>query len=279
MTTIDMSPVMDVVQRYVPSGFVPKVGLILGSGLSSLAEQMRSVASIPYQAIPGLTSGAVSGHASLLALGYMGEMPVVCLRGRLHVYEGHPYSMTAIMMQILKRLGCQHLIATCAVGSLRAEAAPGEVMMVTDHINFQPGNPLVGPNDESVGPRFVGMEDAYDAGLQSLFRSAAQKFSIKLHEGVYLATLGPSFETPAEIRAFRAWGADAVGMSLVPEVILARHMGMKVAGIAAITNLAAGMSAEHITHEGTLHYGEMAARHIAKLIPQVLQDVAMGNVA
>jgi len=146
-------------------------------------------------------------------------------------------------------------------------------MMITDHINFQPGNPLVGVNDESIGPRFVAMEDAYDLGMQDLMVASAKRLDIPLYKGVYLSTLGPSFETPAEIRAFKSWGADAVGMSVVPEVILARHCGMRVACVAAITNAAAGMSNEKISHEGTLQFGEVAARKLSKLIPAFVKEV------
>jgi xanthosine phosphorylase len=146
--------------------------------------------------------------------------------------------------------------------------------MITDHINFQPGNPLVGPNDESIGPRFVSMENAYDNDLQETMMAAANRLHIPLHKGVYISTLGPSFETPAEIRAFKQWGADAVGMSVVSEVILARHCGLRVACVAAITNAAAGMSTEKITHEGTLHYGSLAARKLIKLLPEFVKDVS-----
>lgn len=264
---------MQVIERYIPKGFVPKVGLILGSGLSSLADQITNPVSIPYQAIPGLHSGGVQGHASLLVTGYLNDMPIVCLRGRLHLYEGVSYASIKTLIQIVRKLGCHTFIITCAAGSLREDTGPGELMMITDHINFHPGNPLVGPNDESIGPRFVGMEDAYDPTLQEFMLTAAKRVPITLNTGVYISTLGPSFETPAEIRAFRSWGADAVGMSVVPEVILARHCGMRVACVAAITNLAAGMSHERITHEGTLHYGELAARKLTKLVPEFLKEL------
>lgn len=277
-TTPSMAEVMQVINRHLPANFAPKIGIVLGSGLASVAEQMTGATSIPYQAIPGLSSGNVLGHASLLALGSLAGVPIVCLRGRLHLYEGHSYQTIRTLMHIVKKLGCQYLLITCAAGSLRQEAGPGEIMMITDHINFQPGNPLVGPNDESIGPRFVGMEDAYDPGLQDVMQKAADKADVRLHRGVYISTLGPSFETPAEIRAFRMWGADAVGMSLVPEVIIARHCGMRVGAIAAITNLAAGMSQEHITHEATLQYGEVAARTLTKLIPSIVQDIDRGMV-
>lgn len=268
-----MAEVMEVINRYKPRNFVPKVGIILGSGLSALAEQITNSVSIPYQAIPGLHTGGVAGHASLMVMGNMGEVPVVCMRGRLHLYEGTPYSSIQTFVRIMRSLGCHILLITCAAGSMREEAGAGELMMITDHINLHPGNPLVGPNDESIGPRFFAMDDAYDVGLQDIMKTAAKRADIALHEGVYISTLGPSFETPAEIRAFKRWGADAVGMSVVPEVIVARHCGLRVACVAAITNMAAGLSQEHITHEGTLHFGEIAARKLIKVIPEFIKEV------
>ncbi|HEX4044155.1 MAG TPA: purine-nucleoside phosphorylase [Gammaproteobacteria bacterium] len=267
-----MIEVMQVIQRYVPKNFAPKIGMILGSGLSSLAEQIVNPVVIPYQAIPHLTGGSVAGHSSLLAMGHLNSIPVVCLRGRLHLYEGVSYAPIRILIRILKRLGCNMVLITCAAGSLQEKVGAGEIMMITDHISLHPGNPLVGVNDETIGPRFVAMEDAYDPGLQDLLRDIAKQQQITLHQGVYISTLGPSFETPAEIRAFKKWGADAVGMSVVPEVILARHCGMRVACLAAITNLAAGLSKEKITHEATLHYGKITARTLTKLIPQFVQE-------
>lgn len=272
MTT--MSEVMQVIHRYAPKGFVPKVGMILGSGLSSLAEQITNPVSIPFQAIPGLYSGSVAGHASLLVMGQLSGVPVVCLRGRLHLYEGIGYESIRTLIRIVKQLGCSTFIVTGAVGSLRDEAGPGELMMITDHINFQFGNPLVGPNDESIGPRFFGMEDAYDSGLQEVMSSAANRLNITLHKGVYISTLGPSFETPAEIRAFKIWGADVVGMSVVPEVIVSRHCGMRVVCVTAVTNYASGLSKEKITHEGTLHFGEITARKLTKLIAEFVKEMS-----
>lgn len=268
-----MQEVMQVIERYAPKGFVPMAGLILGSGLSSLAEQISNPISIPYQAIPGLQGGGVVGHASLLVMGHLNNIPIVCLRGRLHLYEGVPYDCLRILIRIIKRLGAGSLVITCAAGSMQAQAKPGDLMLIKDHINFQPGNPLVGPNDESMGPRFVGMEDAYDPGFQELMTAAAKRLGIPLYKGVYLSTLGPSYETPAEIRAFKSWGADAVGMSVVPEVIIARHIGLRVACVAAITNAAAGLSQEKITHEVTLQFGEIAARKLIKLVPEFLKDM------
>jgi xanthosine phosphorylase len=274
MAATTMAEVMQVIERYAPKGMVPKVGMILGSGLSSLAEQISNPVSIPYQAIPGLQSGGVAGHASLLVLGQLNNVPIVCLRGRLHLYEGVDYSSLRTLIRIVKKLGAETFIVTCAAGSMREEVGPGDLMMITDHINFQPGNPLVGQNDESIGPRFVGMEDAYNSDLQDIMQASADKLNIPLSKGVYISTLGPSFETPAEIRAFKQWGADAVGMSVVPEVILARHCGMRVVCVAAITNAAAGMSKERITHEGTLQFGEIGARKLTKLIPEFVKEIS-----
>lgn len=271
--SVNMQEVMKVLHQHLPKNFAPKVGIILGSGLSSIAEQLTGSVSIPYNAIPGLHGGAVAGHASLLVAGYMGDVPVVCMRGRLHLYEGTSLESLRIYVRLLKHLGCETLVSTCAVGSLVPEAGPGELMMINDHINFQPLNPLMGPNDESEGPRFIGLEDAYDPGLQEMMQEASNRLGITLHRGVYIATMGPSFETPAEIRAYKRWGADAVGMSVVAEVILARHCGMKVVCVAAITNAAAGMSHERITHEGTLQYGELAARKLTKLVPEFVKEL------
>ncbi len=275
---VTMAEVMEVIHRYAPRGFVPKVGMILGSGLASLAEQITNPVSIPFQAIPGLQAGSVSGHASLLVMGYLNGLPVMCMRGRLHMYEGVPHESVRILIRTIKKLGAHILVSTCAVGSLNEDVQPGELLMIRDHINFQPSNPLVGSNDETIGPRFVGMDDAYDPELRDVMAAAAKRLSIPLPEGVYISTLGPSFETPAEIRAFRMWGADVVGMSVVPEVILARHCGLRVVCVAAITNLAAGMSNERITHEGTLHYGEIGARKLVKLIPEFLKDMGSAMV-
>ena len=268
---VSMTDVMEVIHRYQPKSFTPRIGMILGSGLSSLAEQINNSVSIPYQAIPGLHVGTVAGHASLMVMGNINDVPVICMRGRLHVYEGAPYESIRILIRIMKHMGCHALILTGAVGSMRPEAGPGELMMITDHINFQPGNPLVGPNDESEGPRFFAMDDAYDAGLQDIMQTAANKLSIPLHKGVYASVLGPCFETPAEIRAFKMLGADVVGMSVVPEVLVARHCGLKVVCLTAVTNFAAGMSEEKITHEGTLQFGELGARKLVKLIPEFIK--------
>lgn len=264
---------LKVVRKYAPN-FGPKVGMILGSGLGAIAEQLTNAITIPYQAIPGLHNGGVQGHASLMVLGYLNDVPVVCMKGRLHLYEGATYESIGILVRLIKLLGAHTVIVTGAAGSLVNEMGPGEVMIITDHINFQPGNPLVGHNDESLGPRFVSLENAYDADLREIFQKVAERQQIKLYQGIYLSVLGPSFETPAEIRAFKTLGADAVAMSVVPEVIVARHCGLRVAGLVAISNLAVGLSPEKVTHEMTLQFSEISARKLIKLIPTVVKEIA-----
>lgn len=267
-----MQETMQVIRKYAPK-FTPKIGMILGSGLGPVAEQLTNAITIPYQAIPGIHSGAVAGHASLLVLGYLNEIPVACLKGRLHLYEGATYESIRTFVRMIRQLGAESLIVTGAVGSMRPEVGPGEIMMITDHINMHPGNPLVGPNDESIGPRFVSLENAYDSDLREKLLTVAKRINIMVHEGVYLSVLGPSFETPAEIRAYRSLGGDVVGMSVVPEVIVARHCGLKVLGLTAVTNLAVGLSSEKVTHEGTLHHAETGARKLIKLISDYVKEV------
>ncbi len=274
--SVTMQETMAAIRKYAPS-FQAKVGIILGSGLGGIADQLTNVTTIPYQAIPGLHAGGVAGHASLMMLGYLNDVPVVCMKGRLHFYEATPVESIRTFVRMIKQLGASSIIITGAAGSLRADVGAGEVMVINDHLNFHPCNPLVGPNDESIGPRFVSLENAYDDHYRELTYAAAERLNIPMHEGVYLSLMGPSFETPAEIRAYRMLGADAVGMSVVPEVLLARHCGMKVLGLVAVTNLAVGMSDEKVTHEGTLQFGELAARKLIKLIPEVVKNI--GNEA
>lgn len=267
-----MQETMAAIRKYAPN-FVPKIGIILGSGLGEITDLLTNPITIPYQAIPGLHSGTVAGHASLMVMGHLQGVPVVCMKGRLHLYEGASYDSLRTFVRIIKQLGASSVVITGAAGSLRSEIGVGEVMMIYDHLNFQPSNPLAGPNDESVGPRFVSLENAYDEELREIFLNSARRLNISVSEGIYLSLLGPSFETPAEIRAFSMLGADAVGMSVVPEVIIARHCGLKVLGLAMITNLAVGLSSEKVTHEVTLRFIEMAARKLTKLLPEFVKNV------
>jgi xanthosine phosphorylase len=255
----------DVIAERAP-GFAPRLGIILGSGLGGLADAVEDAVPIPYGELPGFPEPGVAGHGGRLVLGRLGGLEVAMLQGRRHVYEGGDPGAMRVPVRTLKRLGAAALLATNAAGSLRRESPPGSLMLIADHINMLGVNPLMGPNDDDVGPRFPSLEEAYDPALRDVLRSAARRLGIALPEGVYLATHGPSFETPAEIRAFRTLGADAVGMSTVPEVILARHCGLRVAAVSAITNLAEGMSGEKLSHEHTLANADAAAADLARLI-------------
>lgn len=253
--------------------FQPKIGLILGSGLGGLADQIQDAVSIPYTELPGFPVSTVAGHAGRLVLGQLGGMPVACCQGRVHAYEGTSAAAFKLFIRTLKLIGCEILLMTNASGSLRKEVGVGQLMLINDHINLHPGNPLIGPNDDEFGPRFFAMTDAYDSKLRERFHRTAKQLNIPLAEGVYVGVIGPCFETPAEINAFRTMGADAVGMSTVPEVITARHCDLRVATVAAITNLAAGMADEQLSHEGTLHFAKQAAENLSRLIVAVIESL------
>jgi xanthosine phosphorylase len=253
------------VQERAP-GFAPRIGLVLGSGLGAVADDLEDPVTIPYAELPGFRAGTVAGHAGALALGVLEGVPVAILRGRSHVYEGIDAAAITTPVRTLKLLGAESLLLTNASGSLRKEVGPGSLVALSDHINLMGFHPLVGPNDDDVGPRFPSLRDAYDPELRARLHAAAEKLGTPLHEGVYLALSGPSFETPAEIRAFRTLGADLVGMSTVPEVIAARHAGLRVAAVSVVTNLAEGMSDMALSHEQTLAEGERGAAGLRPLL-------------
>jgi len=255
----------DVIRARKP-GFTPRVALILGSGLGVLAEQMTDAVSISYADLPGFPISTVHGHAGELVLGLLAGVPVACMKGRGHFYEGYGAGVMTSAVRTFKLLGCDMLFVTNAAGSLRPEVDAGSVVVLQDHINLLPGSPMAGPNDDRFGPRFFSMANAYDAELRQMIKDSAAAKGITLHEGVYLSCPGPHFETPAEIRAFKTMGADVVGMSVVPEVIAARHCGLKVAGVSAITNLAEGLSPFPLSHEQTLKYAAVAAKDLVTLI-------------
>lgn len=248
----------------------PEVGMVLGSGLGSLIDEMKPVVAIDYQDIPGFSGGAVQGHARRLVLGELAGQKVACLQGRAHFYEGVSTEVLRTMVRTLKRLGCHTWLATNAVGSLNIEVMPGQLVLINDHINFQGINPLVGENDPEMGPRFFPLNNAYDADLRALMHEAAQSLGLTLPEGVYISVLGPNYETAAEIRAFRAWGADVVGMSTVPEVLVAHHCGMKVVVVSMVTNLATGLSSEPANHEEVIEVADQAADQLRSLITEFL---------
>lgn len=233
------------------SNLVPRVGLVLGSGLGAFGDSLDGLTKIPFESIPNMPSPGVSGHAGNLCLGTIGDVPVACLQGRSHVYEGHDMDVVVFGVRLLARLGCTAVLLTNAAGGIRPSFKPGTLMLLVDHINMLSRNPLVGPNDAELGPRFPDMTRAYDRELADLAREAAREVGLPLEEGVYAAMLGPSYETPAEIHMLRTIGADAVGMSTVPEVIALRHASIRVGAISCITNMAAGMSGS------LLHHGEV----------------------
>jgi xanthosine phosphorylase len=254
-------------------GFRPRLGLVLGSGLGGFAETIEGPVVIDYADLPGFPRPSVAGHAGRLLLGRAHGVDIAVLQGRVHVYEGRGMAAVLAPVRTLKLLGAEILLLTNAAGSLDPTVGPGRLVAIADHINFMPGNPLIGPNDDRFGPRFPSLRDAYDPALRRGLRQAADAAGIALSEGVYLACSGPSFETPAEIRAFRILGADLVGMSTVPEAIAARHCGLRVAAVSVITNLAEGLGDEALSHTHTLAMAERAAADLGRLIAGFLEGL------
>jgi purine-nucleoside phosphorylase len=252
---------------------VPKVAVILGSGIGSIAESVESPAVIPFVDIPGWPVSTVEGHAGKLILGTLAGRNTAVLQGRAHVYEGYTADQVAFPVRVLRRWGVNILIVTNAAGAINPEFAPGDLMLITDHLNlmgFGGNNPLCGPNDDRLGPRFPDMNRTYDPGLQKLAAQAASNSGLALREGVYACLAGPSFETPAELRFLRMIGADAVGMSTVPEVIAARHGGMRVLGISVISNRANLDGSLDISHEEVLAATGEAAPNLELLLKTLL---------
>ncbi len=254
----------------------PRVAVVLGSGLGEIADAVKLPLVIPYANLPGFPVSSVSGHAGRMVLGRLGGVPVVVMQGRVHLYEGMRHDDIKIFVRTLKRLGCETMVVTNAAGGMRRDLGPGSLMMVSDHINMIPGNPLIGPNDDTYGDRFPSLENAYDPELRDRLRRAAGRLGIRLLEGVYVGYLGPSFETPAEIRAFAHLGGDAVGMSTVPETIVARHCGLRVAALSVITNYAAGMGEHAHGHAATLAEAGKAAANVGRLLTGFLEDYGSG---
>lgn len=261
-----------IIQNHRPD-FKPKVGIVLGSGLGDFTKQLEHSTSIDYKTLIGFPEVTVAGHGGQLVLGDINGFDVVCLQGRAHSYEGARPEVVKTYVRTLKLLGCDFFIATNASGSLCPEIGPGELMLITDHINLQPGNPLVGPNDGDFGPRFFPLDNAYDLQIRENLLRTAKEHSITLHQGVYAAVLGPNYETAAEIKAFRILGADAVGMSTVPEVLVANHCGMKVAVIATITNFATGLATTSHSHEAVVKTAEAAAWRLNTLLTEWIKKL------
>ena len=250
----------------------PETAIILGSGLGGIADNLQNKLIIKYEEIEGFPKSTVAGHNGQFVIGRIEDKEVLCMQGRFHLYEGHNPKVIAEVIQALKHIGIKELIVTNAAGSLNPDFHPGEIMLITDHINFSGCNPLLGANDDKIGPRFFDMSNAYDKDLQKKARNIAQKNNIKLNEGTYLMVLGPNFETAAEIRAFRILGADAVGMSTVPEVLAAVHCGIKILAISALTNFGTGIQTTPLSHEETLSGAAKASGCLTGLIINYIKE-------
>lgn len=251
--------------------FKPKVAIVLGSGLGDFADTIRIEAELSYHEIEGFPVSTVPGHAGKFIFGYVGCVPVVCMKGRVHFYEGYSMSDVVLPARLMKLMGAEILFLTNASGGVNYDFQAGDLMMITDQISCFVQNPLMGANIDELGTRFPDMSTVYDKELQNILREAAKENAIPMKEGVYVQLTGPSFESPAEIRMLRALGADAVGMSTVVEAIAANHMGMRICGISCVCNLAAGMSENPLTHEEVQEAADKAAPLFAKLVTEAVK--------
>jgi purine-nucleoside phosphorylase len=258
----------------------PRLGIVLGSGLGAVADAVSDAVTVPYSDIPHFPQATVEGHSGRMIAGELGGVPVIVMQGRVHYYEGYTPAQVTFPMRVLGALGLQAVILTNAAGGIQAGYSIGQLVALSDHINFMGWNPLTGPNEPrfacipGAALRFFDMTEAYSKRLRTLAREAAEAEGIDLVEGVYLATPGPSFETPAEIRAFGTLGATLVGMSTVPETIVARHMGIEVLGISCVTNLAAGLGAKPLSHAEVFAAGRLAENTLARLLTRLAPAIA-----
>ena len=252
---------------------VPEAAIILGSGLGELGEQIENAVAVDYGTLPGFPVSTAPGHKGRFLLGTLGGKAVVCMQGRLHYYEGHSMADVILPVRVMRMLGAKTLIATNAAGGINTSFSVGDIMLIEDHINYMGKNPLVGANDETLGCRFPDMSFAYSPELRALAERCAGEIGTQLCKGVYLACSGPSYETPAEIRAFRILGADAVGMSTVPEVIAANHCGMRALAFSLISNMAAGILRQPLTEEEVLEAGRQKGAEMQRLIVEILRNL------
>jgi purine-nucleoside phosphorylase len=265
-------------------GLIPRIAVVLGSGLGAVAEAVAEPVFVPYDEIPHFPQSTVEGHSGRIVAGLLGGVPVVVMQGRVHYYEGYSPQQVTFPMRVLGLLRIETAILTNAAGGINSNYQIGQLVLLADHINMLGFNPLIGPNEarfgdgKKTGLRFFDMTEAYSVELRALAQNAARADGLVLHEGVYLATSGPSFETPAEIRAFRALGADLVGMSTVPETIVARHMGIRVLGISCVTNLAAGISATQLSHQEVFETGSRVQHQLAGLLSRLVPAIAAAGV-
>jgi len=254
----------------------PRIGLVLGSGLGGFADELTEAVKVPYAKIPAFPRSTAIGHAGQMVIGKSGTVAVAAMQGRVHLYEGYSAKEVAFPVRVFGRMGVRAVILTCAAGGINLEYGQGALVIITDHINLQGQNPLVGPNDERLGPRFPDMTQAYYKPYRDMALTAAKKLGKNLYQGVYAALLGPSYETPAEIRYLRTIGADLVGMSTVPEVIGARHMGLKVLAISCVTNMAAGTFDKPLDHKEVLETGERVRGDFVALLRAVITEIEAG---
>ncbi|HZR59018.1 MAG TPA: purine-nucleoside phosphorylase [Terriglobales bacterium] len=252
----------------------PRIGLILGSGLGAFAGELSHATRIPYSQIPSFPQSTAIGHAGQMVMGKAGEIPVAAMQGRVHLYEGYSPQQVAFPIRVFGQVGIRALIITNAAGGINLKYNQGALVTITDHINLQGNNPLVGPNDDRFGPRFPDMTNAYSKAYRELTVAASSNLGKTIYQGVYAGLLGPSYETPAEIRYLRTIGADLVGMSTIPEVIAARHMGIEVLAISCVTNMAAGILDQPINHEEVLATGERVRGDFVALLKAVLPEIA-----
>ena len=252
----------------------PKIALVLGSGLGAFADEFESATKIPYAKIQHFPRSTAIGHAGQLVLGKIDGIPVAGMQGRVHLYEGYSAKQVAFPIRVFQRMGVKALIVTNAAGGINLNYSEGALVALRDHINLQAANPLIGPNDDRFGPRFPDMTRAYDPDFRHFVAEAGKKLALNLHEGVYLALAGPNYETPAEIHAFRTLGADLVGMSTVPEVLAARHSGIRVLGISCVTNMAAGITGKQLTAEEVFETGAKVKHQFIALLRAIIPRIA-----
>ena len=265
------SPVKDfAIER--AGGFAPQVGIVLGSGLGALTEAVESPVIIPYSSIPGFPAPTVAGHKGNMILGTIAGKRVAVMDGRFHYYEGHPSTVTTLPVRLMAAMGVGTLLLSNAAGGINSSFEVGDIMLIKDHISFIP-NPLIGPNDDTTGPRFPSMVDAYSPRLRDVASSAAARLGIELKDGVYVAVTGPSYETPAEVRFYRMIGGDAVGMSTVTEVIAARHAGMEVMAASLITNINNPDNPAPADHSEVLEAGRRATKRLTSLFTEIISNI------
>jgi len=262
------------VRRALPSGSRPTVGLILGSGLGAFADTLDGRVAVPFETIPGFPPSTIVGHAGNVVYGRKGGVELLALQGRVHYYEGHDLARVAFPARVLVAAGCKTLVITNAAGGVDATLKAGEIVILSDHLNLLGGSPLRGPNDDTLGPRFPDMTEAYDRKLRALAAAAGRDVGLSLREGVYAASAGPQYETPAEVRMLRTLGADLVGMSTVPEVIAAVHMGARVLGLSCCTNLAAGVTGEKLSHDEVTETAARVRDQFIALVSRIVERLA-----